>query len=114
MRDAITQEQYTNACTRLISQYKTTEAALRTGQQFGNVQAFIAHYYLDCPRAIERLVNIGVPATVVHNTTSTKADSVNVAQTVSTIVCVLCIHHVNINTPRSFVRSNTLLLRWIR
>lgn len=73
----------------MISQYKTTEAALRAEQHVSDVEAFIAHYRLDCPRAVERLVRIGVPATVVHNTTTKNADSVNVAQTVQYFITAM-------------------------
>ncbi|RHY01725.1 hypothetical protein B5M09_003873, partial [Aphanomyces astaci] len=66
----------------LISQYKTAETALRNAGHLVSIDAFLSHYRLDCPRAVERLVRLGVPATVVHNTTSTSVDAVNVAQTV--------------------------------
>ena len=54
-----------------------------------DVEGFMAHYRLDCPRAVERLVRVGVPATVVHNTTNDRADSVNVAQTVQHFITVM-------------------------
>ncbi|ETV81813.1 hypothetical protein H257_05384 [Aphanomyces astaci] len=82
VRDAISPDEYTEACTKLISQYKTAETALRNAGHLVSIDAFLSHYRLDCPRAVERLVRLGVPATVVHNTTSTSVDAVNVAQTV--------------------------------
>ncbi|KDO31768.1 hypothetical protein SPRG_03688 [Saprolegnia parasitica CBS 223.65] len=82
VRDAISPDAYTEACTKLISQYKTTETALRNAGHLVSIDSFLTHYRLDCPRAIERLVRLGVPATVVHNTTSSSSDTVNVAQTV--------------------------------
>ncbi|OQR90749.1 vacuolar protein sorting-associated protein 28 [Achlya hypogyna] len=82
VRDAISPDEYTEACTKLISQYKTTETALRNAGHLVSIDSFLTHYRLDCPRAIERLVRLGVPATVVHNTTSSSSDTVNVAQTV--------------------------------
>ncbi|DAZ92921.1 TPA: hypothetical protein N0F65_011497, partial [Lagenidium giganteum] len=96
VRDAISQDEYTEACTKLISQFKTAETALRMGGFLDNIESFIAKYRLDCPRALERLVRIGVPATVVHNTTNRKADSVNVAQTVQSFITVMDVLKLNI------------------
>ncbi|CAI5735185.1 unnamed protein product [Peronospora farinosa] len=96
VRDAITPEQYTEACTKLISQYKTAETALRLGGFIDSVNSFISEYRLDCPRALERLVRIGVPATVVHNTTNRKTDSVNVAQTVQNFITLMDVLKLNI------------------
>uniref|UniRef100_K3WYG6 Vacuolar protein sorting-associated protein 28 homolog n=1 Tax=Globisporangium ultimum (strain ATCC 200006 / CBS 805.95 / DAOM BR144) TaxID=431595 RepID=K3WYG6_GLOUD len=87
---------YTEACTKLISQFKTAENALRIGGHLQTIEAFIAHYRLDCPRALERLVRIGVPATVVHNTTNRKTDSVNVAQTVQNFITLMDVLKLNI------------------
>lgn len=96
MRDAITPEAYTEACTKLISQFKTAETALRMGGFLQEVEAFIAQYRLDCPRAVERLVRIGAPATVLHNTTNRKADSANVAQTVQSFITLMDVLKLNI------------------
>ncbi|KAF1318377.1 Vacuolar protein sorting-associated protein 28, partial [Globisporangium splendens] len=85
VRDAITPDEF-----------KTAENALRLGGHLQNIEAFIAHYRLDCPRALERLVRIGVPATVVHNTTNRKTDSVNVAQTVQNFITLMDVLKLNI------------------
>jgi ESCRT-I complex subunit VPS28 len=61
-----------------------------------SMEAFISTYRLDCPRALERLVRIGVPATVVHNTTNRKTDSVNVAQTVQNFITLMDVLKLNI------------------
>jgi ESCRT-I complex subunit VPS28 len=76
-RDAIRgPDEYTEACQRLIAQFKTTERALRQDGTVSDVQAFIAKYNIDCPRAVERLVSVGVPATTMHGMSSgTKARS---------------------------------------
>ena len=81
--------QYTEACTKLISQFKTAETALRLGGFLDSMDAFLAQYRVDCPRAVERLVRVGVPATVLHNTSSRKADAVVVAQTVQSIITLM-------------------------
>jgi ESCRT-I complex subunit VPS28 len=51
-RDAITSSQYSEACTRLISQYKSTETALIKSNIIQNTEMFMLEYgILDtCPR----------------------------------------------------------------
>lgn len=88
--------QYTEACTKLISQFKTAETALRAGGFLDDIESFLVTYRLDCPRAVERLVRIGVPATVVHNTTNRKTESVNVAQTVQSFITLMDVLKLNI------------------
>jgi len=39
-------------------------------------------YQVECPRALDRLLREGVPATVVHNTTDDRGETVRVAETV--------------------------------
>lgn len=61
VKDAISSDEYTEACQRLISQFKTTEKALGL-----NTLDFMNEYKMDCPLAVERLLTAGVPATVMH------------------------------------------------
>ena len=61
IKDAISSDEYTEACQRLISQFKTTEKALGL-----NTLDFMNEYKMDCPLAVERLLTAGVPATVMH------------------------------------------------
>ena len=65
-RDAVTAAQYETQCSRLISQFKLSEAALRADGTVGDVGDFMDQYSMDCPRARERLLRHGVPATVLH------------------------------------------------
>jgi ESCRT-I complex subunit VPS28 len=65
-RDAIDSDEYTEACQRLITQFKATEKALRQDGTITDTQTFVTKYGLDCPRAVERLLTSGVPATVLH------------------------------------------------
>ena len=85
-RDAVTLPEYSESCTKLISQYKTTEAALVAagGQlalilyykislmfsnyvvllQYDNIairsgELFFKEFKIECPRAFERLVRTG-------------------------------------------------------
>lgn len=58
-RDAITQQEYTTECNKLISQFRLAEkAALKPGE---TTEYFMKLYEMDCPRAAERLLNMGVP-----------------------------------------------------
>lgn len=61
-RDAVDADEYTKACMKLLSQFKSTESAL-TGV---DVEAFIKTYSLEAPRAVDRLIRAGVPATTLH------------------------------------------------
>ncbi|KAJ1395042.1 vacuolar protein sorting-associated [Ochromonadaceae sp. CCMP2298] len=63
-RDCITSDAYADACARTISQFKSTESALISRKTIESTEAFMREYDVDCPRAYERLVVTGVPATV--------------------------------------------------
>ena len=58
-RDAITPSEYSDACKRLISQFKTTEAALVSSKAIVSADNFIREFQVDCPRAYERLIVSG-------------------------------------------------------
>lgn len=112
-RDAITPAEYTDACNRLISQFKATEKGLTLSKTIANADQFFQEYQIDCPRAYERLVvsgmlssifyinnklklykscfivAIGVPATVMHPTSDTRADTVIVAETVQAFITTM-------------------------
>lgn len=63
-RDAIAPEEYERACLRLISQFKASESALQRDGTIESADKFMREYRMDCPRARERLLRCGVPATV--------------------------------------------------
>eukprot|EP01102_Stenamoeba_stenopodia_P011481 TRINITY_DN3534_c0_g1_i3.p1 TRINITY_DN3534_c0_g1~~TRINITY_DN3534_c0_g1_i3.p1 ORF type:complete len:215 (-),score=52.12 TRINITY_DN3534_c0_g1_i3:128-772(-) len=63
IRDAISPTEYTDACWKLINQYKTAAGYLQT-----DIHKFIQDYRLDCKAAVERLIVVGVPATIIHPT----------------------------------------------
>jgi ESCRT-I complex subunit VPS28 len=65
-KDAVSEEDYTTECNKLISQFKSTEAALKRAGIIKSAKDFIDEYQFDCHRAVERLIDIGVPATVAH------------------------------------------------
>jgi ESCRT-I complex subunit VPS28 len=85
-RDACTPKEYAEACTRLISQFKTTEAALVSSRAISSAEDFFREFQVDCPRAFERLIRTGVPATIMHATHDDRADTVVVAQTTQAFI----------------------------
>ncbi|KAJ3104215.1 hypothetical protein HDU97_009470 [Phlyctochytrium planicorne] len=64
IRDAITPQEYTPACTKLIAQFKTAKDLY--GGTTTNLEMFLKDYNVNCPAAAKRLLEIGVPATVEH------------------------------------------------
>ncbi|KAJ1542747.1 hypothetical protein HK405_009757, partial [Cladochytrium tenue] len=62
IRDAVSAQEYTPACTKLIGQFK----AARDLGTVVDIEAFMRDYKLSCPAATKRLLEIGVPATVEH------------------------------------------------
>lgn len=65
-RDAVTPEQYSEQCRRLISQFKSTESALIASGAIQSATEFMQAYQISCPRAMETLIKMGVPSTVIH------------------------------------------------
>ena len=65
-RDAISKSEYGEACSKLITQFKGTEAGLIQGGKISSIDQFFKDYGVDCPRAYERLVKVGVPVTLMH------------------------------------------------
>ncbi|CAE6526146.1 unnamed protein product [Rhizoctonia solani] len=64
VRDAINAAEYTPACTRLLSQYKTMLKLV--GDSVPSVEEFMRRYNMDHPAALHR-VQVGVPATIEHS-----------------------------------------------
>lgn len=77
-RDAITQKEYTDQCKKLISQFKLAERTLRNEM---STETFMDIYQMDCPRASERLLKMGIPEPIKSN-----ADDTNSAQTIAETV----------------------------
>ena len=59
-RDAVTQQEYVQECNKLISQFRLAEKAALPKLNMTTAQ-FMDLYQMDCPRATERLLNMGVP-----------------------------------------------------
>ncbi|XP_026462199.1 vacuolar protein sorting-associated protein 28 homolog isoform X2 [Ctenocephalides felis] len=54
IRDCVTPQEYTAACSKLLVQYRAAFKQVQ-GDDFPNVEAFINKYKLDCPAALERI-----------------------------------------------------------
>ena len=63
LRDSIPEAEYTEACGRLIKQYKSNLADETVSRAFGDLETFKRDWDIECPRATERL-KVGLPATV--------------------------------------------------
>ncbi len=72
IRDAVKPSDYTDACTRLIAQFKTGMELV--GETIDWPQ-FMAKYSLTCPAAMRRLLLVGVPATVEHAHSASSEDA---------------------------------------
>ncbi|KAL0489358.1 vacuolar protein sorting protein VPS28 [Acrasis kona] len=64
IKDAINATDYANACNKLIAKFKTIRPLVI--QDVPDVEAFMREYKIDLPAAKNRLLKIGVPATVEH------------------------------------------------
>ncbi|KAJ5819108.1 Vacuolar protein sorting-associated VPS28 N-terminal [Penicillium riverlandense] len=63
IKDVVTEAEYTETCTRLLKQYKSSLGDESVAREFGDLETFKRTWGLECPRATERL-RIGLPATV--------------------------------------------------
>ncbi|OGM46709.1 vacuolar protein sorting-associated protein Vps28 [Aspergillus bombycis] len=63
IKDVVTEAEYTETCTRLLKQYKSSLGDDTVAHEFVDLETFKRTWGLECPRATERL-RIGLPATV--------------------------------------------------
>ncbi|KAI9370994.1 VPS28 protein-domain-containing protein [Aspergillus egyptiacus] len=63
IKDVVTEAEYTETCTRLLKQYKSSLGDDTVAREFVDLETFKRTWGLECPRATERL-RIGLPATV--------------------------------------------------
>ncbi|KAF8308346.1 VPS28-domain-containing protein [Clavulina sp. PMI_390] len=78
VRDAISAAQYSPACSRLLSQYKTMLKLV--SDDVPSIEEFMKKYKMDHPAALHR-IQVGLPATVEH--ASEAANSSETAQSVA-------------------------------
>lgn len=79
-RGLLSSGDYEKQCRMLIAQFKTLWDSLRV--QVPDISDFMQRYTMQCPMAYQRLVVIGVPATVQHGGSTLPASAPS--QTVST------------------------------
>ncbi len=85
-RDAITQQEYVQECNKLISQFRLAEKAALPKLNM-TTEKFMELYQMDCPRATERLLSMGVPEPI---RTGTGQDvAVTVAKTVENFITAM-------------------------
>ena len=85
-RDAVTQQEYVAECNKLISQFKMAEKAALLNVNM-TTETFMQVYQMDCPRAVERLLNMGVPEPIRSGETTDVA--VTVAETVQHFITAM-------------------------
>ena len=71
-RGSVSADEYAATCSSLIAQYRASEAALKRSGRIESGEAFFRLHRISCPRALERLVLSGVPATVVYGGSSSE------------------------------------------
>ena len=49
----------------------------------------MTEYHMDCPRAVERLLRLGVPATVINPVQDDRGESIKVAETVQYFITAM-------------------------
>ncbi|KIJ96008.1 hypothetical protein K443DRAFT_682612 [Laccaria amethystina LaAM-08-1] len=83
VRDSITAAEYSPACTRLLSQYKTMLRLV--GDDVPSVEEFMSRYKMEHPAALHR-IRVGVPATVEHSSEAGPETGKWVAQTTQSFI----------------------------
>jgi ESCRT-I complex subunit VPS28 len=63
LKDSITENDYTETCSRLLKQYRSNLTDETVFRSFKDLESFKREWDIDCPRATER-IRIGIPATV--------------------------------------------------
>jgi ESCRT-I complex subunit VPS28 len=85
-RDAVTQQEYVQECNKLISQFRLAEKAALTKLNM-TTEKFMQLYQMDCPRATERLLNMGIPEPIRSGESADVA--VTVAETVQHFITAM-------------------------
>jgi ESCRT-I complex subunit VPS28 len=84
-RDAISAAEYTEQCKKLLSQFRLAERALANGM---TTETFMSIYDMDCPRAAERLLKMGVPEAIKQGGDD-YGHSVTIAETVQHFITAM-------------------------
>jgi len=83
VRDAVTAAEYSPACTRLLSQYKTMSKLVE--EDVPSIEQFMSQYRMDHPAALHR-IKVGVPATVEHSSEAGPETGKWVAETTQSFI----------------------------
>lgn len=85
-RNAVTRDEYTAECHKLISQFKIAERVALTKSM--STETFMQVYQLDCPRAADRLLRVGVPEQMMSAAESHKT-AITVAETAERFITTM-------------------------
>ncbi|MCJ1224913.1 Vacuolar protein-sorting-associated protein 28 [Toensbergia leucococca] len=67
IKDCLPESEYTEICSRLLKQYKSSLSDETVAKEFVDLETFKREWGIECPRATERL-RVGFPATVIDPT----------------------------------------------
>ena len=86
-RGAVSAADYEKACSQLVAQFRASEAALTGDGTIASTEAFFAQWRVDCPRARDRLLRVGAPAT--HLQKGDAVDAARVAECVQHFITAM-------------------------
>ncbi|MCJ1425484.1 hypothetical protein MMC29_003383 [Sticta canariensis] len=69
IKDSVLEVEYTEICSRLLKQYKSTLNDDNVMREFVDLDTFKAEWNIECPRATER-IRVNLPATIVDPSTA--------------------------------------------
>ena len=88
-QDAITQSEYNTECNKLLSQFKIAQKAALGNKNGMTTETFMRVYQMDCPRAADRLLRMGVPEPVKTSGGNGNNVAVTVAETVQHFITAM-------------------------
>ena len=86
-RGAVSAADYEKACSQLVAQFRASEAALTGDGTIASTEAFFQQWRVDCPRARDRLLRVGAPAT--HLQKGDAVDAARVAECVQHFITAM-------------------------
>ncbi|KAG2382206.1 hypothetical protein C9374_005408 [Naegleria lovaniensis] len=88
VKDSIVANEYAEACRKLIAKFKTIQPIVSA--DVPDIERFMKEYRLDCPAATNRLLKVGVPATVEHGGKDPQSSTVKlIAQATQYFITVM-------------------------
>jgi len=102
-------DEYTKACNTLISQFSNVRDALKKNGSITSVEEFMEQYRIDCPLARGRLIDSGVPATVLHATATnnTTNDKSSISKATANFITLLDQLELDVRSVASIVQTLT-------